>query len=562
MSHPRYQNVFDDPKFVKKTVSDASTHQMKAKKPIPTPRKLCSSQELPVTNDSSDDEDGYTPMSATIDELRNLKSEIDLLESVADLPPLHSVSEGKPQKSGDVFTKSPSPVKLGFVSPAERKRVLVGSDSNGVVKTHVTVGFSIGESSDGDEETTEFYLPVLPDTKYINGISNGGGVKSNDIISKDVIHRRLTTEDNVRQKGNNWKRTQGSIFAEEMIDMMSTDDDYYPIPHIHDKDRVRQSSHSYMEIDENRLRHLPVGMLPNRSTEPVYIQAEEGCEDEYVHPSHFFGNRLDHLVASSCPISPPNVFPKSMSLLREQEQCSIDYIPRDFDLRVPIQSIPVDEQHKQIKKPGKLKNVLKTQPFATNKRKKNKLSPIISSPRLPLYPPNNRRIRLNGADLDSSLCSSESDIHKPLHTKLPLSTSVSLSPSPLTPTSPLDSPSESHSPPSQSPLLQRTCSDIAMNKIVAHRRSSTMSTCSNPEITSENNNETPTQTITTTKQNRPVTPKARGLEESGSGGNSVESKRVFGYFTYQGGTLSSRESSAHVIIPQGAVPKGKRQKLW
>ena len=504
-------------------------------------------------------------MSATIDELRNLKSEIDLLGSVADLPPLHTVSkhdEGKPQKSRDVFTNSPSPVKLGFVSPTEKKRVL-DTSSNGV-KTHVTVGFSIGESSDGDEETTKYYLPVLPDTKYMNSFNNGAGGKSNSTSPKDVIHRRLTTEDNVRQKGNNWKRTQGSLFAEEMIDMMSIDENYYPIPHLHDKDRVRQSSHSYMEIDENRLRHIPVGMLPNGSTEPVYIQAEEGCEDEYISPSHFIGNRVDHLVASSCPISPPNVFPKSMSLLREQEQCSVDYIPHNFDSRVPAQSIiAVDAQHKQTKKSGKLKNVLKTQPFTTNRRKKNKLEPIISSPRLPLYPPNNRRIRLNGIDLDSSLCSSESDIHQTLHKKLPLSTSVSLSPSPLTPTSPLDSPTESHSTPSQSPLLQRTCSDIAVNKIVAHRRSSTMSTFSNPEIKSEISDETPTQLVTTTRQNRPITPgRVRGLEELSSGGNSVESKRVFGYFTYEGGTLSSRESSAYVVIPQGAVPKGKRQKLW
>ena len=548
-SDPRYQNVFDDPRFISKAKVniESQTNNTKGKKPVPTPRKTYSPD--------SSDEDDYTPMSATIAEIHELKNEIDLLQSVAKMPPLQHANtnhNGLLQMSKGILTGSSSPsgnTRVGFENPK---------------RGNVTVGFSVCDSSDGDE-TSEYYLPVLPDTKQTN--------------NNDVIHRRITTDPNSQKQQMllaDWKRTQGSLFAEEMIDLMDPDT-YYQIPDSKNNLKIRESSHSYMEIDD-RLRnfHIPLRVVSASSLEPVYIQAEDGCE-EYVQPKMLSRNAAD-TNSGRCPVTPPIIFPKSESLLREQERCLVNPIPKGImedsitELSSSINS-DTDRSRTKSKKSEKLIKVFKNQSFGVKKKKQ--LKHVISSPRLPLYPPNRKALE---SHLEKSLSSSESDIGEPSpsphnnhsnnHTKL--SASVSLSPLPLatikdTPfdDSPIESDQSVETTSSQQILRHRTVSEAAgirNNAILSQRQSSSSLNSNSQEQHSSIEDASP---IVSANRNRSNTsaPRLR-LSEEYSLPNSFPNKRVLGYFTCQGGTLASRESGVHISIPQDAVMKGKRQKIW
>ena len=561
---PRYQNVFADPRFVAKAKNNPEfqINNVKGKKPVPTPRKTYSPEGVigDGDDDDSSDDDGYTPMSTTIAELNELKNEIDLLQNIAKMPSLHSKANqpGLLQIGKGMLVSSSGYTRVGFVSPVERKRVL---DAGGK-KGNVTVGFSLSDISD-DDESGELYLPILPDTKITNGRFNN-----------DVVHRRLTT-DSISQKqllAINWERTQGSLFAEEMINMID-DDTYYQIPVSKNK-KIRESSHSYMEINDDRLRSfggIPLRVVSTTSLEPVYIQAEEGCE-EYVHPEIFSTNPVE---TSTCPVTPPNVFPKSKSLLREQERCSVDPPPKEMETINELSNnvfVPL-----RTKKSEKLINVFKPSAFGLKKKKKQ-LTHVISSPRLPLYPPNRKA---SDSQLDKSLSSSEFDFAdlsssfgNPGNDHSNLSVSVSRSPSPLatiedTPFD--DSPVESDQSLTSikntytQPILRRTLSESVVKNtaIITQRQSSTTSLNSSIHEHQSNDEEPLTHSLLVTNRIRSNTgaPRLKLPEETGLP-SSFGNKRVLGYFTCQGGTLASRESGVHISIPPDAVPKGKRQKIW
>ena len=565
---------------------------VKGKKPVPTPRKpyLPAGLVNATEETSDDDDDDYEPMSSSIPaDLQDLNCEIDLLQNVTDLPPLSDLKyldklQKNAQRKMPACSKSSGAGMLAFVSPNERKRVLDANDDG----EYLTVGFSIGDSSKDDNDD-EYYLPVLPDKTFpVSSVSKGKNKALNN--QQNVVHRKITTEANGPQKLLKWKRSQGSIFAEEMINLMSSGDESPQFPPSNDDEVGRSSLHSYMEIDG---KDRPMRVISTASSEPVYIGLEEGPAD-YISPVQSPSKSYECTTrdATKCLISPPDLFPKSESLLREQEICymksdekfSQEYMEDSLtESTVRNPEATFTNPSKQGTKTKKIIRALKQQTFGMNKKKKN-FSPVISSPKLPLIPPRKKPTEDITGQLSSLLDSDQTDcLNSPsnLDQSLCSHTSVSASPTPITVTAIVEETTLNHADMSPTqPVtfintatrpLYRACSDAGFETkgSLGDSFSRTSSLCSKPEsnndMSGDDDDEEPVlrSLVTTTRHNRlnSTGSKNRVLEDSLTL-NSFSIQPVVGYFTCQGGTLSSRESGVRVTIPVDAVPKGKRQKLW
>lgn len=539
---PKYQNVLEFSNLPI-TVTD-SFSLAKVKKPIPTPRKtsltvIAAQVDNSSSTEEDDDDDDYTPMSTSISKMQDshLRNEISIRQQT-DLPPLLNFT--KPHSQNEITAHALEKADdVTFFSSSEHKKVLDAANSSN--RDKVIIGFS--DNSD-NEDSTEYYLPILPadqkrkNNPTIQSQADGGG---------NVIHRRIATEKN----GHDWKRSQGSIFAEEMIDF------YYLSPSSVEDKKNRASSHSYMEIDESRLRKYPArAMSPTNSNDPVYVQAEQ---DTYIIVQHSSSSDDDYTCSNldkevRCPISPPDLIPKSKSLLRE------------LDEPVQEQQSPLEHPRKSKKSPNLIK-ALKTQQFVINKKKK-KLLPVISSPRLPLYPPSMKTENLSESEVDST-----SSRFNELSGRHFISKSLSLSPLPIVESASLideclttetdyieiDRPLSSSSPPSPCNIY-RTSSDAVMHINPSLRQRRLSSSNSNSGSGPDDNDVIAATANKQTYQLNTVggSSRLRGIEDS----NNYTNKRMVGYFTSQGGTLQSRESGVYMVVPVDAIQNGKRQKLW
>ena len=326
-----YQNVFDDNRYLQHMKPKTPKSSPPAKKPMPTPRK-----NSPLTDPNKEESDSdYEDMNAfsknSTHVLKKLQSELDLLQDIVKLPPLGE-TEAKanvPTKmSHKKATKSQSnnvPVSHRM-TPKSLKELRKGvvTDLDSCEEEYITMS-SINNQLLSDEGESEYYLPVLPDLlskesdedQYMEMHNPHSNDKcpNNSMGSTHAMKRDPPVNVKLSGQISNWKRSQGSIFAQEMINFMGKQESLYcKIP---EKRPVRDSS-SYQPL-------LPPFPVPSHSP-----QGTTGLtlNDSYTSLAQPSLNNLPPLQMSSVKhvgtfnigdtLSPPVLPPKSESLLREQ----------------------------------------------------------------------------------------------------------------------------------------------------------------------------------------------------------------------------------------------------
>ena len=396
--------------------------------------------------------------------LQKLKSEIDLLQDVVNLPPLgeqknsplsdvcfkeeeekHVVSNKhqpavKSLSHSDVSIKRRNTPKSqrdlrrgvvtdGAVYPEEEPYIAMNSTNS------LSLSMELPNFQNSNKpRTSNYYMPVISDASV-------APVSSPPSISQPMHNGDIPSNIDpvIADKWSKWKRSQGSLFAQEMIDfMVGQEDNFYQIPVSRraklQRARVKipeleETWHEYVESDPpkctdpfisksipnygeiNQINGFPP--VPVRPPVPPVITSSKGEErEEYMYASVMHGGRNKvfptkdlgvYSLAGSVGnvVHPPSVPPKSESLLREQGVYPLPSIPASYIQPISLKGkrIGISPLEKSVKaevgspvsspsKSGiKAKNIIRV--FRKPKKLKNH-SPVITSPKIPMIPPNKR----------------------------------------------------------------------------------------------------------------------------------------------------------------------------
>ena len=271
----------------------------------------------------------------------------------------------------------------------------------------------------------------IPDNQYMDMQHPHTKPKEPKIEIKSPVQIRARRKDQQQQgKGSGWKRSQGSIFAQEMINLMSEKSTTYtPVPVFHNK-------HSNSCELKSNVSPPPIPVRPPQT----YIQEADSSDEEPtdyiyapVHPPDSIANRMK-MDSKNSTLTPPGLPPKSKSLLREQGLCTPPQSPTPYLKPIKSKSekknfvvgssSPTDamqNSEKSSKSGLRAKDVIRalrkqTVDTDSTHKPKKKSSPEISAPRIPMALPAKRWDGLpEKTDLssdDDSACNEFSSLDK------------------------------------------------------------------------------------------------------------------------------------------------------
>lgn len=504
--------------------TDSQTTHDSVGVPVPIPRSASEDEEgyqlmasMTITQNASqqdlDDASGYTTVNTTSSDttvLRQLNSEIDLLQNVLELPSLDVVPTSNVYEIPSSYRPSPLATPT-TPTRATVKKSISNNEGGGVARRNTPKGrkdlrrgvvTDVGQKQEDDyiamsptnslllswssgtppktappsngaePPRSNYYLEILPDdeTQLNKGSSSSVAAQKpiqlsptqqnkpkphlhpapkfkapspptdktrlspsappdNQYIdmkhpqtkatreqrneNESRVHLRPRKHKDKQQQqgqGNGWKRSQGSIFAQEMINIMSEKEaSYQPVPVFHNK---HSNARPLMQDQQGEEPTPP--QIPARPPQTYIREAdssdEEPSSDYYapVHPPDSIANRMKDV--SDNTLTPPGLPPKSKSLLREQ---GIDTPPQSpTPYLKPIKSksekkrslvtsnvvsSPLEASVEKSSKSGlKAKDVIRAlrkqalEPDSTPQKPKKRASPEISAPRIPLALPTKR----------------------------------------------------------------------------------------------------------------------------------------------------------------------------
>ena len=326
-----YQNVFDDNVYLQHMKHRTPKSSQTAKKPMPTPRKNSPSTDPSKEETDSDYEDMNEFSKNSTQVLKKLQSEIDLLQDIVKLPPLGETEDKanvSTKMSHKKATKSQSnnvPVSRR-VTPKSLKELRKGvvTDVDTCEEEYITMS-PVNNQLVSDEDESEYYLPVLPslvskesdEDQYMEMHNPYCNEKSsnNSNCPTRAMKRNPPVNIKLSDQISNWKRSQGSIFAQEMINFMGEQESLYcKIP---EKRPIRGTpSYQPLLIPPSVPPCLPVGTTGLAVNDSYTSLAQPSLNNLPAFQLSSLKNVGTFSIGDT--LCPPVLPPKSESLLREQ----------------------------------------------------------------------------------------------------------------------------------------------------------------------------------------------------------------------------------------------------
>lgn len=447
-----YQNVFDDDdqfrKF-QKAHSSAKSLDLK-KRPMPTPRTSVPddslkspSQQTPSPTQSltsSSISVAFLPENSKAGSmLQELQSELDLLQDVLSLP-IISTEDKKAHRPVTQTNSQTAPIKRRTTpkSQKELRRGVVtdpeGDDEYIMMRAlPLVIGRQGRSTSDlvhlpvapqgnnrihpnsqpSSSRSSEYYMTVLSESGTATRGQSTDSEESNTYMStnqqNDKMVKAVSTDNGRKQEGNapsrkalaanlkDWKRSQGSIFAQEMINFMT---DFEPKPRRPFRSKTTAelriptgSWHEYVDIDFEQdgdkascLYHLPPKIPPRPNVIPprllprktAFARPPSSGSVEYMYApfavnssnaphikrSHSHNSKVPLIpppcksrgAAGGSALAPPILPPKSESMLREHMILQQQEQEQPSAYLIPISSKPQAKSGKRYK----LKKILQS----------------------------------------------------------------------------------------------------------------------------------------------------------------------------------------------------------
>jgi hypothetical protein len=320
-----YQNVFDDDQQrpVKQPLQAAG--EKTPKRPVPVPRRSPTKE----INSKRDKE----PSKAA---LKQLKSEIELLENIVNLPSLSSLEEQCIVPANK--TQSAIMCRDTDVDQKDLRRDVV-TDLTPQDEEYIFMDVSAMRKSNQ-------YLPILKDDEDLDDYEymsmNPSLINRQSPTSPPKLARITQQKPSLNELLKDWKRSQGSIFALEMINFMGEQENAYSnipkvkrIPEIRDSFDSDTESQKYIDITKGSPDHSqsqspppPLSListsLPLNSAHPPPVPSRPlvgpaAPKLVSMGSNPIFVSKVAKNAETPPTDAPPILHPKSESLLREQE---------------------------------------------------------------------------------------------------------------------------------------------------------------------------------------------------------------------------------------------------